>query len=177
MQLFWTGGFHATSTREIEQTLDLGRQSVYNAFGDKEELYHRCILRYRDTILTRRRNEIFGSGAGRREIVKYLAAVVEFLDSDPQRRGCFLFNALAELAGTDPFVLSETQTYLEDTRECIVAAIHAGLETGEINQCAEPGAVAVAITATEIGMSMAAKAQLDRRALVDMASTALQPLY
>ena len=103
--------------------------------------------------------------------------MVEFLDSDPQRRGCFLFNALAELAGTDPFVLSETQTYLEDTRECIVAAIHAGLETGEINQCAEPGAVAVAITATEIGMSMAAKAQLDRRALVDMASTALQPLY
>jgi len=177
MQLFWTGGYHATSTRELETALDLGRQSVYNAFGDKEELYHSCILRYTETILTPRRIEVFSAGAGRREIVKYLAALVEFLDTDPQRRGCFLFNALAELAGSDPFVLSEAQTYLTETRECIEQAIHTALENSEISQCADPGAVAASITATEIGMSLAAKSRIDRRALVDMASIALQPLY
>lgn len=177
MQLFWTGGYHATSTREIEHSLELGRQSVYNAFGDKEELYHRCLSRYRETILIRRRNDIFTPDAGRREIVKYLAAVVEFLDSDPQRRGCFLFNALAELAASDPFVLSTAQTYLKETKECLVTAILTGLARHEIRECANPEAVAVSISGVETAMSLAARARADRRTLVDMASTVLQPLY
>ena len=177
MQLFWTGGYHATSTREIVRALDIGRQSVYNAFGDKEDLYHRCILRYQETVLKQRRNDIFSSGAGRREIVKYLAAVVEFLDGDPQHRGCFLFNSLAELSGSDPFVLSEGQAYLEQTKKCLEQAIRTGLKRREISQCADPGAVAASIMATEIGMSLASKTRMDRSTLVDMASTALQPLY
>ena len=48
MLVFWQKGFGGTSITDLEQATGMKRQSLYNAFGDKLELFARVLGRYRD---------------------------------------------------------------------------------------------------------------------------------
>jgi len=45
-QLFWQKGFHATSTRDLQNTIDMRPGSIYAAFGSKEGLYCEALKNY-----------------------------------------------------------------------------------------------------------------------------------
>lgn len=45
-QLFWQKGFHATSTRDLQDTIDMRPGSIYAAFGSKEGLYCEALKNY-----------------------------------------------------------------------------------------------------------------------------------
>ncbi len=177
MQLFWTGGYHATSTREIEKQLDLGRQSIYNAFGDKESLYHASLYRYSETVLTDRLSMLRQPEAGRREIVQYLAGLVEFLDNDPDRRGCFLVNATTECAGSDAVVFKIARGQASETVGLLTRAIKAGIRQDHIPTGTNAETMSKLLLAAATGMCVAARTRAERKELVDIASASLQSLY
>ncbi|MEA2965178.1 MAG: TetR/AcrR family transcriptional regulator, transcriptional repressor for nem operon, partial [Alphaproteobacteria bacterium] len=39
MSVFWSKGFAATSTSDLVEAMQIGRQSMYDSFGDKRALY------------------------------------------------------------------------------------------------------------------------------------------
>ena len=46
IETFWAKGFAATSTDELLAAMRIGRQSLYNAFGDKRQLYLEALRTY-----------------------------------------------------------------------------------------------------------------------------------
>ncbi|PCK00940.1 MAG: TetR family transcriptional regulator [Alteromonadaceae bacterium] len=44
--LFWKKGFHATSTRDLQDAIDLRPGSIYAAFGNKQGLYTEALRHY-----------------------------------------------------------------------------------------------------------------------------------
>src|ERR1700761_2243502 len=44
--VFWANGFAATSTEDLTAAMGIGRQSLYNAFGDKRRLYLEALGAY-----------------------------------------------------------------------------------------------------------------------------------
>ena len=52
MRTFWEHGFEATSLDRIEKATGLKRQSLYNAFGDKEAMFTAALDRYRSQVGT-----------------------------------------------------------------------------------------------------------------------------
>lgn len=52
MLAFWKSGYNATSIQELEQATGLKRTSIYNAFGDKRQLFRRALQRYLSTVLS-----------------------------------------------------------------------------------------------------------------------------
>ena len=50
VQLFWERGYEGTSLADLEAHLGLGRQSLYNSFGDKHALFLKALDRYRRDI-------------------------------------------------------------------------------------------------------------------------------
>ena len=46
MLLFWEYGYEATSISDLTQALNLTAPSLYRAFGDKSQLFHRCLEYY-----------------------------------------------------------------------------------------------------------------------------------
>lgn len=46
MLLFWEKGFYATSTRDLQQTINLRPGSFYAAFGSKESLFREALRCY-----------------------------------------------------------------------------------------------------------------------------------
>ncbi len=51
MELFQEQGYEATSLSDQESRLGLGRQSLYNTFGDKQALFLKALERYRRSVV------------------------------------------------------------------------------------------------------------------------------
>ncbi|MEX3007548.1 TetR/AcrR family transcriptional regulator [Hoeflea sp. TYP-13] len=45
---FWHSGYEGTSFADLEAATGLKKSSLYNAFGDKAEIYRRCLDRFED---------------------------------------------------------------------------------------------------------------------------------
>ncbi|GJD15278.1 hypothetical protein RIVM261_002340 [Rivularia sp. IAM M-261] len=48
MMVFWQQGYCATSLDDLEATMGLKRQSIYNVFGDKRSLFLKALRFYRE---------------------------------------------------------------------------------------------------------------------------------
>jgi AcrR family transcriptional regulator len=46
MSVFWLKGYAATSTDDLLQAMNIGRQSTYDTLGDKRRLYVEALERY-----------------------------------------------------------------------------------------------------------------------------------
>jgi len=177
MNLFWTQGYCATTTRDIVDALGLGRQSIYNAFGDKEALFGRCLERYEKSILDPRFEELEGKGASKKEIVRFVAHAVEFSDLQHPRKGCMIANTAVEVSKIIPLAAAKAEAYMERLSSGFRKAISNASLRQELTQSLDVGAVARSLTCTILGMAVASKVGANRDELVDMASVALRPLY
>lgn len=49
-EVFWSKGYAATSIGDLTAALGISPPSLYNAFGDKEQLFIKCVERYALTV-------------------------------------------------------------------------------------------------------------------------------
>ena len=103
MEVFWERGYHATSISDLVERLGVNRQSLYDTYGGKDELFLAALERYREiqTVPVRRLLERDGP---------VLEILREFFDNAVNAvlgdgcKGCFMVNTATELAGHDPAV-------------------------------------------------------------------------
>lgn len=50
MRLFWAQGYDGTSLDDLEVAMEIGRPSMYRAFGDKRTLFMKCLTHYSDNV-------------------------------------------------------------------------------------------------------------------------------
>src|SRR5260370_24970957 len=53
MSVFWSKGYAATSTDDLLQAMKIGRQSLYDTFGDKRRLFVEALERYQRESIAR----------------------------------------------------------------------------------------------------------------------------
>ncbi|GMQ81015.1 MAG: TetR/AcrR family transcriptional regulator [Rhodothermia bacterium] len=177
MNLFWTKGYCATTTRDIVDALCLGRQSIYNAFGDKESLFGRCLEWYEKSILDPRFEELERKGASKPEIVRFVAHAVEFYDLQRPRKGCMITNTAVDASMIIPVAAAKSKAYMDRLSSGFRKTISNALLRKELTQSLDVEAVALSLACTMLGMAVASKVGANRVELVDMASVALRPLY
>ena len=81
--------------------MQIGRQSLYNTFGDKHTLYMRALRMYDATSHQDALGRLMDPGAGFAAIEGFLGDIVRGLSNQEDRRACFLINAILELAPRD----------------------------------------------------------------------------
>lgn len=100
-QLFWQKGFHATSTRDLQEAVNMRPGSIYSAFGSKEGLYCESLKDY--TVQMKTQIEGFLSSVdtvlgGLRAFVENV--VIKTKDCSPSAI-CMLVKANSEFAEKD----------------------------------------------------------------------------
>jgi len=101
MQLFWKKGFHATSMQDLVDHLGVNRASLYSTYGDKEQLFTKALLNYKEQ--SRRGMSCYFENqpsikAGFKTL--FTDAVKDSV-ADKDRKGCFAVNTTAELIPGD----------------------------------------------------------------------------
>ncbi|HEV2961778.1 MAG TPA: TetR/AcrR family transcriptional regulator [Candidatus Angelobacter sp.] len=176
MDLFWSKGYEATSMSDLVEHLGLARQSVYDTFGDKHDIYMAALRRYCEQRLAWMAPLFRSERPVRAVLREYLEQAIEWVTQSAEMRGCMLINAAVGLSSYD----EEARKLVADTwktagRE-MVAMLRRAQERGEIGAHQNPLALARFFASVMTGILVLSKATRDRQALQDVAEVALKIL-
>jgi TetR/AcrR family transcriptional regulator, transcriptional repressor for nem operon len=169
-RVFWTRGFEQTSLDHLCAATGLGRSSLYAAFGDKRALYLKSLARYEQRSV-QRIAAAFEGRTPRRALEAFLAGLIDDIVAGPGRSGCFIGNCAAELARLDRAAAARVRASLERLEGAFRQALEKTLPAR-----ADAAALARFLTAGIQGLRLVGKANPDRAALEDIASTMLRCL-
>lgn len=89
MQIFWEHGYEGTSMAELMEAMGMNKPSIYAAFGNKEDLFHKALQKYLSGPSAFVRDAVLEPTA--RQVVKVLLTkAVELLTAQTPPRGCLI---------------------------------------------------------------------------------------
>jgi TetR/AcrR family transcriptional repressor of nem operon len=175
MQLFWAKGFHGTSMQDLVDNLGVNRQSLYDTFGGKHELFEAALERYRELQSLPIRRALEGEGPVGDVLRELFQSLISgLLENDG--KGCLMVNSTTELASQDEAVFGTCSANARQLEAALTGLMVRGQAAGEIP--ADRSAVQLArfLLSTINGLAVTAKATRDQKILNDVAEVALSAL-
>jgi AcrR family transcriptional regulator len=177
MTVFWERGYEATSTEDLLRAMGIGRQSLYDAFGDKRRLYLEALQLYE----TETGSELFGRVTRAASPFEALCDhVLSVADGSPAElaRGCFQVNATTELAPSDPDVGAMVRASGSRCVAAFEAILKEAKRRGEVDPSVDERVAANFLLNTIRGLRVSAKAGVppgDLRGIGALAISSLKP--
>jgi TetR/AcrR family transcriptional repressor of nem operon len=156
MRLFWEKGYEATSLSDLTLRMGIQKPSLYAAFGDKTSLFEAALRKYNQLHAMNVRSKL-NKAASAKEAFKMLFLEGAFTDADFDQNGCLCVNTMVELAPHDTrfeVLTREHQQYLAVIFE---ETIKRGIASGELKAGIDCKAVAHALVASFIGITVMKK--------------------
>src|SRR5260370_3074167 len=101
MELFWQQGYEATSTDDLIRAIGIGRQSMYDTFGDKHQLYLEALQLYEANSGAEFFKRIYESPSPFVTLGDYILAIAVGT-SAARPRGAFVCNTPTQLPPLAP---------------------------------------------------------------------------
>lgn len=131
MESFWAKGYESTSMRELAQRLNLHLGSVYNALGDKEQVFEAALRLYLKHTIAPQLERITSHNDPRAALEAYIDAIVADCRQDSTGFGCFIINSLLCINSINERVSDALREYMDmhekALSDCIARAQSAGL--------------------------------------------------
>ncbi|WP_437289584.1 TetR/AcrR family transcriptional regulator [Sorangium sp. So ce406] len=173
--VFWEKGFAGTSTEDLVRAMGIGRQSLYDTFGDKRRLFLEALRAYNADGVAAIMKRLRAGPTALAAIERVLVELAEARDG-ARSLGCMGVNAVCELARDDDEVRALTATSAALLEAVLKDAIDEGRSRGDIGRGIDSRAAARFLAATLSGMKVQAKAGASAEALRDVAAFAVQSL-
>lgn len=175
MALFWARGYHATSIQDLVDHLGVNRQSLYDTFGSKEDLYRAALERYRElqALPIRRSLERDGPlGEVLRDFFRELIAG----QLKNGGNGCLMTNTATELAAQDEAIFRVCAANARQLEAAFSGLLARAQAAGEIPAQRPVLPLARFLVSTMNGLAVTAKATRDPKVLNDVVEVALSAL-
>ncbi|RDB43968.1 TetR/AcrR family transcriptional regulator [Halomonas sp. DQ26W] len=150
MHVFWARGYDSASTRDLLKAMKISRSSLYQAFGNKEQLFLEALRRYRGNLIDRlnRRLEMSPSAIGFLQEL-FMETAME-AGSERSALGCLIFNSASELGQRGDIAAIETRRSVQ----AITALFHEAVVRSQAEGDIAPDRDALAL-ATYLTLGMA----------------------
>ena len=168
MLLFWEKGFNGTSTRDLQQAIDMRPGSIYAAFGSKEQLYSEaleCYSRDMAVILEQRVAEEGAPLAGLESFFRNV--VIDRRDSNPSEI-CMLVKTLSEVRHDQPELMLLCRELLKRTENRFADILQQAIKKGEIAEHSDPRILAKHLQVQMIGLRIYMKTSLNTEAVSEL---------
>ena len=173
MELFWRQGYLATSLPDLVEHMGIGRQSLYDTFGGKRQLFLQALDRYAAVMIGGALGRLEEPGASLDDLTAFLEAVVAYQTGKQLRTACLMINSAMELAVRDKEVARRASAHHRRMEGAFRRALERAESLEEIQPLLHTDVVARHMVATVLGMVVAAKSGAEPAVLRDMASGAL----
>jgi TetR/AcrR family transcriptional regulator, transcriptional repressor for nem operon len=173
--VFCEKGYAAASTDELMRAMKISRQSMYDTFGDKRQLYLEAFRRYVADSIDEQIGYLEKSSSPLTGIEKMLLAFAARTERDGIV-GCMGVNAICEFGRSDPEVTSLGNTESTRLTAALEQALRQAKRKREISNTLKESGAAQFLQATLSGMKVAAKAGADSQTLKSIARFALRGL-
>lgn len=160
VELFWEKGYEATSMADLVEALGVGRQSLYDTFGDKHALYLAALDRY---VRGHSPATAFATGQPvRKQLRALFSGLVARVTTHKERGACLLGAAVVERCPGDQDVAAR---FLRETRHLEAALadrLREAQADGEIGTHHDPAGLARYFVNALYGLQLSARAHPDR---------------
>jgi AcrR family transcriptional regulator len=153
------------------RVMNVGRQSMYDTFGDKRALFLRALEMYVTESVHSINVELERPGSATSAVQRALATFTERKDLS-SAEGCMGLNAISEFGHRDADVTRVTRMAAQMQRQTLVRVLTKAKSQGELSSDADLDAMADFFESTLAGIRMAAKAGKSRQALRNIAAFA-----
>ena len=165
MQIFWEKGYEPASMADLIEGTGINRGSLYNAFGGKEQLFIKSLLKY--------------DQANRREILAQLEALddpkeafrrmfdglVKEATSDTSKKGCFMINTALNLAAHPKEIQKIVTKGLGETEAFFRRGIEVAQARREMSTSQDPAALAKTLMGFVVAIRVLARGVYKERDL------------
>lgn len=170
--VFADHGFAGTSMDKLLQGMGISRQSLYDTFGDKRQLYLEALGRYNQDSVTQIIEKMESNPSPRQGI----ADALEMFVTRPAAQGCMGVGAICEFGVSDAAILQASEQAGRRLHQALLRVLMAGQASGDINPQLDVMAGANYLSAMLSGLKVAARAGTDLLALRNMVQIALRCL-
>ncbi len=172
MEVFWRHGYENTSLELLMSEMGVGKQSLYDTFGDKRSLYFKAMALYREETNTSLRRVLASSSTVKQGFTKILRSLIAET-REQHARGCLLLSANMERAVDDQEIAQFLQENQADVESIFVEALRHAKSNGELAASEDPEALARFLIVVIQGMRAMARLKSDRPAMRQIAKLAL----
>jgi len=156
MRIFWQKSYAATSTDDLVAAMGIGRQSLYNAFGDKRSLYLEAIALYMDDSGSAHLARLNGPRSPIEGIRNLLGGLIAS-DDNLRLLGCMGVDSIGEFGVTDSDLVSLRAKAALLLQRSIVSRVREGQAAGDIAPDLNPDETAGFVQVTMTGLQIAAR--------------------
>src|SRR5580658_5640557 len=132
ISIFSQKGFAATSTDDLMRAMDVGRQSMYDTFGDKRALFLKALEVYVTESVHAIRVELEKPGSALSSVQNALVTFAE-RDDLSSAEGCMGLNAISEFGQRDSEVTRITRNAAQLQRHALMLTLARAKNQGELN--------------------------------------------
>lgn len=176
MTLFWRQGFSGTSTRDLQQAIDMRPGSIYAAFGSKEGLYKEALQHYSATMGGILLEKVEQQGSALKGLEAYIRSVViERRDIAPSDM-CMLVKTIAEITESNPELLSLSKALMKKTEQRFSGLLAQAQQEGELPPAKDPTMLAKFLQVQMIGLRTFLRSSQDPDAVDGLISEVFRQL-
>lgn len=131
--LFLKKGYRGVSIGDLVKETGVLTGSLYSSFGNKDGVFIECLHQYADRV------SVFYTSA--EEMPTFVGQIENLLDNmvvdsieDPERCGCFIVNALVEIAPEKPEIQKVLHDYLRNAEAWVAERIDQAVANGELKK-------------------------------------------
>ena len=175
MEVFWVNGFTATSITDLEEATGLGRQSLYNEFNDKDQLFLAAIEHYDRTVTQQAIEILTADGSAKENIRRWLESLIQVATAR-DRRGCMLTNSTMCVDIDDETMRHAMKTVTAKLEKAIRAALKDAQQQGELAAQASVSTAASYLLATAQGLLVLGRMGNSKASLMRVLTMSLDAL-
>ena len=179
MNLFWADGYDATSLDDILNAANISKSSFYHMFGNKQQLFERCLIRYCDQQIAQIEKGLQQSSTGRDFIETFLYGLVDAVrkrSGSKRYIGCFVTNTIYEFKDRDANISKMITNVTNKFNELLQRAIKTGQSKGFITKNRTPSALAYFLMSSIAGIRTMIYTQVELDQLEEIVDSTLAAL-
>lgn len=176
MNLFWKQGYSATSVQDLVSHLGINRASLYDTFGDKEQLFKKSFELYRKTNLEGLRQFFQNHPNVKEGFSKLFENAIQEAVLDKDRKGCFVVNTTTELIPNDHDLLSVLEGNRQDFEMLFYEYLKQGKDSGQLKTNQDLKSLAALFYTLYNGIRVVSKVNPEKKKLSDTINVALSLL-
>lgn len=136
--LFWRNGYNGTSMRELVDATGLAKASLYNAFGNKEDIFLAVLAYYIDQKQTNTLKPLREISNGREALETYFANMARNTIENKKTPGCLLINTATEQGIHEPAMRALVDRGMSRTERFLANTVARGIKDGSIYSSTDP---------------------------------------
>lgn len=175
MQLFWEKGFECTSIQDLVDCMGIGRASLYDTFGSKEELMFEAMDCYVAQMKQHLLDRLRAEGPAPLIVRGLFEAMVErgFAGST---KSCLIAKSAMMTGRQNEEIRQRVVTFMNAVEDELHRVLSQGIEVGEIPAEKDPRDLARFLTTTMQGLSVTSTTRTNREELLGVVEVTLSVL-